>query len=96
MVVAHAMADSRRSCSGGNPVFRVYDIDPDTYEVMDFTPYYSQSRPIANLLTRQLTMRPPHAQPTNPSRASTSIPCGSHIIPLATRMGNISTLHSVR
>ncbi|KAK4047454.1 hypothetical protein OIV83_005366 [Microbotryomycetes sp. JL201] len=26
---------------GGNPVFRVYDIDPDTYEVMDFTPYYA-------------------------------------------------------
>ncbi|KAI5478729.1 hypothetical protein MNV49_004654 [Pseudohyphozyma bogoriensis] len=25
----------------GNPVFRVYDIDPDTYEVMDFTPYYT-------------------------------------------------------
>lgn len=28
--------------TGGNPVFRVYDIDPDTYEVMDFTPYYSK------------------------------------------------------
>ncbi|KAK4046708.1 hypothetical protein OIO90_006461 [Microbotryomycetes sp. JL221] len=27
--------------ASGNPVFRVYDIDPDTYEVMDFTPYYA-------------------------------------------------------
>ncbi|GAA5820836.1 hypothetical protein JCM11251_001836 [Rhodosporidiobolus azoricus] len=27
--------------TSGNPVFRVYDIDPDTYEVMDFTPYYA-------------------------------------------------------
>ncbi|BGP58182.1 hypothetical protein JCM8202v2_005843 [Rhodotorula sphaerocarpa] len=23
----------------GNPVFRVYEVDPDTYEIMDFTPY---------------------------------------------------------
>lgn len=23
----------------GNPVFRVFEVDPDTYEVMDFTPY---------------------------------------------------------
>lgn len=30
--------------TSGNPVFRVYDIDPDTYEVMDFVPYYSKSR----------------------------------------------------
>lgn len=29
---------------GGSPVFRVYEIDPDTYEVMDFVPYYSLSR----------------------------------------------------
>ncbi|ORY88479.1 Metallo-dependent phosphatase-like protein [Leucosporidium creatinivorum] len=27
--------------ASGNPVFRVYDIDPDTYEVMDFIPYYT-------------------------------------------------------
>ncbi|GAA6019186.1 hypothetical protein JCM8202_000927 [Rhodotorula sphaerocarpa] len=27
--------------TSGNPVFRVYDIDPDTYEVMDFMPYYT-------------------------------------------------------
>ncbi|GAA6037470.1 hypothetical protein JCM8097_008204 [Rhodosporidiobolus ruineniae] len=27
--------------TSGNPVFRVYDVDPDTYEVMDFTPYYA-------------------------------------------------------
>ncbi|KAM0790378.1 hypothetical protein ACM66B_003260 [Microbotryomycetes sp. NB124-2] len=27
--------------ASGNPVFRVYDVDPDTYEVMDFTPYYA-------------------------------------------------------
>ncbi|GAA5877305.1 hypothetical protein JCM3774_001632 [Rhodotorula dairenensis] len=27
--------------TSGNPVFRVYDIDPDTYEVMDFVPYYA-------------------------------------------------------
>ncbi|GAA5872365.1 hypothetical protein JCM8547_000909 [Rhodosporidiobolus lusitaniae] len=26
--------------TSGNPVFRVYDIDPDTYEVMDFRPIY--------------------------------------------------------
>lgn len=28
--------------TSGNPVFRVYDIDPDTYEVMDFVPYYGE------------------------------------------------------
>ncbi|GAA5939981.1 uncharacterized protein JCM15063_004362 [Sporobolomyces koalae] len=27
--------------TSGNPVFRIYDIDPDTYEVMDFTPIYT-------------------------------------------------------
>ncbi|GAA6057978.1 hypothetical protein JCM3770_004596 [Rhodotorula araucariae] len=27
--------------TSGNPVFRVYDIDPDTYEVMDFVPHYT-------------------------------------------------------
>ena len=27
--------------ASGNPVWRSYDVDPDTYEVMDFTPYYS-------------------------------------------------------
>ncbi|GAA5871736.1 hypothetical protein JCM8547_008128 [Rhodosporidiobolus lusitaniae] len=27
--------------TSGNPVFRVYDIDPDTYEVMDFHPIYA-------------------------------------------------------
>lgn len=32
--------------TSGNPVFRVYDIDPDTYEVMDFVPYYG---PLASL-----------------------------------------------
>lgn len=26
--------------TSGNPVFRVYDVDPDTYEVVDFVPYY--------------------------------------------------------
>ena len=29
------------SSAGGNPVFRVYDVDPDSYEVMDFTTYYT-------------------------------------------------------
>lgn len=24
---------------GGNPVFRVYDVDPDTFEIMDFVPW---------------------------------------------------------
>ncbi|GJN94375.1 hypothetical protein Rhopal_007454-T1 [Rhodotorula paludigena] len=27
--------------TSGNPVFRVYDIDPDTYEVMDFVPHFT-------------------------------------------------------
>ncbi|BGP20196.1 hypothetical protein JCM10213v2_008331 [Rhodosporidiobolus nylandii] len=27
--------------TSGNPVFRVYDVDPDTYEIMDFTPVYA-------------------------------------------------------
>ncbi|BGP27692.1 hypothetical protein JCM10295v2_006667 [Rhodotorula toruloides] len=27
--------------TSGNPVFRVYDIDPDTYEVVDFVPHYA-------------------------------------------------------
>ncbi|GAA5880774.1 hypothetical protein JCM1840_001369 [Sporobolomyces johnsonii] len=27
--------------TSGNPVFRIYDVDPDTYEVMDFTPIYT-------------------------------------------------------
>ncbi|KAL8276271.1 hypothetical protein RQP46_011345 [Phenoliferia psychrophenolica] len=27
--------------ASGNPVFRVYDVDPDTYEIMDFTPFYT-------------------------------------------------------
>ena len=26
----------------GNPVFRIYDVDPDTYEVMDFRTYTSE------------------------------------------------------
>ncbi|GAA5892663.1 hypothetical protein JCM8208_005880 [Rhodotorula glutinis] len=25
--------------ASGNPVFRVYDVDPDTYEIMDFAPF---------------------------------------------------------
>ncbi|SCV68233.1 BQ2448_354 [Microbotryum intermedium] len=27
--------------ASGNPVFRVYSVDPDTYEVLDFIPYYT-------------------------------------------------------
>ncbi|GAA5835842.1 hypothetical protein JCM5353_003368 [Sporobolomyces roseus] len=27
--------------TSGNPVFRIYDIDPDTYEVMDFRPIFT-------------------------------------------------------
>ncbi|CDR46236.1 RHTO0S12e01882g1_1 [Rhodotorula toruloides] len=27
--------------TSGNPVFRVYDVDPDTYEVVDFVPHYA-------------------------------------------------------
>ncbi|GAA6020607.1 hypothetical protein JCM10207_008685, partial [Rhodosporidiobolus poonsookiae] len=27
--------------TSGNPVFRVYDVDPDTYEIMDFTPFFA-------------------------------------------------------
>ncbi|GAA5820218.1 hypothetical protein JCM10212_006785 [Sporobolomyces blumeae] len=27
--------------TSGNPVFRIYDVDPDTYEVMDFRPIYA-------------------------------------------------------
>lgn len=26
----------------GNPVFRIYDVDPDTYDVMDFRTYTSE------------------------------------------------------
>ena len=28
-------------CVGGNPAFKVYDIDPDSYEIMDVRSYYS-------------------------------------------------------
>lgn len=26
---------------GGNPAFKIYDVDPDTFEVMDMKVYYS-------------------------------------------------------
>ena len=29
--------------ASGNPVFRVYDVDPDTYEIVDFSPIIGAS-----------------------------------------------------
>ncbi|TNY17910.1 sphingomyelin phosphodiesterase [Rhodotorula diobovata] len=30
--------------ASGHPVFRIYDVDPDTYEIRDFTPVFGASR----------------------------------------------------
>ncbi|GAA5820840.1 hypothetical protein JCM11251_001839 [Rhodosporidiobolus azoricus] len=49
--------------TGGNPVFRVYDVDPDTYEIMDFTPYYAN-------LTAPSFQDDPEWQPYYSARAS--------------------------
>ncbi|GAA5905278.1 hypothetical protein JCM6882_003735 [Rhodosporidiobolus microsporus] len=38
--------------SGNNPVFRVYEVDPDTYEIMDFTVY------ITNLTSPSFAVEP--------------------------------------
>lgn len=35
-----------RAFAGGNPAFKVYDIDPDSYEIMDVRSYYSAALPL--------------------------------------------------
>ena len=57
--------------TSGNPVFRVYDIDPDTYEVMDFVPYYG------DLFLLVGTWLWSNRQLTTSFLASTRIPLGS-------------------
>lgn len=54
-------------CLGGNPVFRVYDIDPDTYEVMDFTPFYGTLLTSPHLTPYLLTEPPLKANRSLPS-----------------------------
>lgn len=42
---------------GGNPAFKIYDVDPDTFQVMDMRVYISMScHPLATIL---LTPRGP-------------------------------------
>jgi hypothetical protein len=36
-------ADVNELETGGNPAFRIYDVDPDTYEIMDSLTYFSKS-----------------------------------------------------
>lgn len=36
-------ADINELQTGGNPAFRIYDVDPDTYEIMDSLTYFSKS-----------------------------------------------------
>ena len=53
--------------TGGNPVFRVYDVDPDTYEIMDFTPYFSASGPSALFFFAELALTRKAANRSEPS-----------------------------
>lgn len=65
----------------GNPVFRIYDVDPDTYEVMDFRTYTSEftSSPASSgsLDNKRETDNVNRVQPTSTGRSFNVTRCGS-------------------